>query len=40
MIFVRGSRGQDYTKALRERQAKQNFPEVGDLREVKYHSAR
>jgi len=40
MMFVRGSRGQDYTKALQERQAKQDFPEVKTIREVKHHSAR
>jgi hypothetical protein len=40
MMFVCGSRGQDYTKALQERQAKQDFPEVKNLQEVKRYSAR
>jgi hypothetical protein len=40
MMFVRGSRERDYTKALQERQAKQDFPEVKNLREVKHYSAR
>ncbi len=40
MMLLRGSRGQDYTKALQERQAKQNFPEANYVREVQHHSAR